>query len=83
MAARESFDISIVDLSGATYPVHVAKDESIRSVVSKAATSAGVGDSTLRLIYGGKSLDETKTINEAKIIAGSTLHMVYRVRGGF
>jgi len=36
----------------------------------------------VRLIYGGKQLEDSKTIESSQIEAGSTLHMILQLRGG-
>lgn len=42
----------------------------------------GIDVKQIRLIYAGKQLNDTDTVADAKIEAGSTVHMVLSLRGG-
>lgn len=42
----------------------------------------GIDVKQIRLIHSGKQLNDTDTIESAKIEAGATIHMVLSLRGG-
>ena len=43
----------------------------------------GVDVEMIKLIFGGKQLADEMKIQEYNITAGSTVHMVMQLRGGF
>jgi hypothetical protein len=42
----------------------------------------GIDVSQIRLIFSGKQLADGDTVEGAKVVAGSTVHMVLSLRGG-
>ncbi|EAN32880.1 NEDD8 [Theileria parva strain Muguga] len=36
----------------------------------------------IRLIYSGKQMNDELTLNDYKVVPGSTIHMVLQLRGG-
>ena len=43
----------------------------------------GIPPAQQRLIFSGKQLNDEKKVQEYKIMAGSVLHLVLALRGGF
>lgn len=42
----------------------------------------GIDVNQIRLIYGGKQMEDTRSIESYEMQAGSTIHMILQLRGG-
>ena len=54
----------------------------ITSIKEALYSREGISVAQIRLIFGGKQLNDTDTIGGSKIKAGETIHMVLSLRGG-
>mgnify|MGYP001045744770 CR=1 FL=1 len=62
-----------------THPTHLQ----ILNIKEALAEKEGLEDvRQIRLLYGGKSLEDAATLESVKIEAGSQVHMVLMLRGG-
>jgi len=79
---RGGQQLQVKTLAGKTISVEVEPTESIESVKQKIADQEGVEESTQRLIFGGKQLENGKTLEDYDISEDATVHLVLRLRGG-
>ena len=74
--------IYIKTLTGRKIPLNVETDQQIIKIKEYIQEKEGVLVDQIRLIYSGRQLNDTATINDYNIQAGSTIHMILSLRGG-
>lgn len=78
----EYFQIFYKSLAGKTKTLFVKASDSIESIKIKIQDKEGIAGAELRIIFGGKQLDDGLTASDYNIKKESTLHILLRLRGG-
>ncbi|KAI8322830.1 polyubiquitin [Martensiomyces pterosporus] len=75
-------NIKIKTLTGKEIELDIEKDATILQIKERLEEKEGIPPQQQRLIFGGKQMDDTKTVDFYKIEGGSVLHLVLALRGG-
>mmetsp|Transcript_44370 Transcript_44370/g.70255 ORF Transcript_44370/g.70255 Transcript_44370/m.70255 type:complete len:156 (+) Transcript_44370:75-542(+) len=79
---RGGMELSVKTLAGKTVTVEVEEGETIGDIKAKIQDKEGIPPKEQRLIFGGKQLDDRKTLQQYDIKEDSVINLVLRLRGG-
>ena len=76
--------IFITTIIGKTFTLEVNSSDKIKDIKTKISKKEGIPNESKRLIliFGGKHLEDDRTLADYNVQNNSTLHLVMRLRGG-
>ncbi|KIJ69834.1 hypothetical protein HYDPIDRAFT_104466 [Hydnomerulius pinastri MD-312] len=75
--------IKVRTLTGKEIELDIDLEDKITRIKEKVEEQSGVPPQQQRLIFGGRQMPDDKTAKDFNITAGSVLHLVLALRGGF
>ncbi|CAF0915004.1 unnamed protein product [Rotaria sordida] len=75
--------IKVKTLTGKEIEVDIDGTDKIERIKERVEEKEGIPPQQQRLIFGGKQMTDDKTVSEYNVNAGSVLHLVLALRGGY
>ena len=75
--------IKVKTLTGKEIEIDIEPTDKVERIKERVEEKEGIPPPQQRLIYSGKQMNDDKTAADYKIQAGSVLHLVLALRGGF
>ncbi|EAR93889.1 ubiquitin-like Rad60 SUMO-like protein (macronuclear) [Tetrahymena thermophila SB210] len=79
---KGGMQIYIKTLTGYTITLDVSESDTIENIKYKIQHNEGISFDQQRLIFGGKSLENLRTLSEYNVSQNYVLHLVLSLRGG-
>ncbi|RWS20332.1 Polyubiquitin-B-like protein [Leptotrombidium deliense] len=79
---RSAITVNVKTVTGKTIPIQADTSDTVGSLKGKIQRKEGIPPSQQRLIFGGKQLQDTRTLSSYNVRDGSTIQLLLRLRGG-
>jgi len=75
--------VKVKTLTGKEVRIDIEPDDTIMHIKRRVEEVEGIPPEQQRMVFTGKQMADNMTMEECNIEAGSTLHLVLALRGGY